>query len=92
MCINMLCVYLDQMSAVDSLSYSETVRALSTTSYDIETQLVPSDGSVNDFFGRSVSVYGNIIVVGSPGDDTAGGIDAGIYNHMNTISHQSINK
>ena len=75
------------MSAVDSLSYSETVRALSTTSYDIETKLVASDGSADDVFGTSVSVYGNIIVVGASGDDTAGGSDAGIYNHMNTIQH-----
>ena len=65
------------------------------TAWTQQSQLLASDGSAGDVFGISVSVYGNIIVVGAYGDDTAGGTNAGIYNHMNTIQHninQSINQ
>ena len=54
------------------------------TAWTQQSKLLASDGSANDWFGTSVSVYGNIIVVGAWYDDTASGSDAGIYNHMNT--------
>ena len=44
-----------------------------------QSKLLASDGSVGDQFGESVSVYGNIIVVGALLDDAAGLVDAGDY-------------
>jgi hypothetical protein len=37
-------------------------------------KLVASDGAAYDNFGRAVSVYSNVIVVGAPGDDVNKGI------------------
>ena len=34
-----------------------------------ETKLVPDDGATSDWFGKSVSISGNIAVIGSPNDD-----------------------
>ena len=38
-----------------------------------QTRLIPSGASFNDKFGTSVDIYDDIIVVGSPLDDGAGG-------------------
>jgi hypothetical protein len=40
-------------------------------------KLLPNDGATNDYFGRSVSISGNVVIVGSPGDDD---------NHINSGS------
>ncbi len=39
--------------------------------------LVPPDGQINDQFGRSVAVDGDLVIVGSPGHDPQGFDDAG---------------
>ena len=36
-----------------------------------------SDGSVQDFFGRSVAIYNDTVLVGAQNDDNENGIDAG---------------
>ena len=41
------------------------------------SKLVASDGAAIDNFGRSVSVWSNVIVVGAVEDDTSAGTDAG---------------
>ena len=41
------------------------------------SKLVASDGAASDFFGWSVSVWSNVIVVGARDDDTAAGSNAG---------------
>lgn len=51
-----------------------------------ETKIVPSDGGVNDFFGRSIDMYNNRIVVGNLNNDNSNGNDAGavyIYEKVN---------
>ena len=37
------------------------------------TKIVASDGVANDYFGYSVSMYGNMLAVGAPYDDTQRG-------------------
>ena len=51
-----------------------------------ETKIVPSDGGVNDFFGRSVDMYNNKIIVGNMNNDNSNGNDAGaayLYEKIN---------
>jgi hypothetical protein len=43
-----------------------------------QSKLVASDGGADDFFGLSVSVWSNVIVVGSYRDDIAAVTDAGM--------------
>jgi len=38
------------------------------SSWDCSQELVPSDGAAGDLFGRSVSINGNYIVIGAPGN------------------------
>ena len=40
-------------------------------------QVTAPDGRALDFFGKSVAVWGDTLVSGAHGDDTAGGLDAG---------------
>lgn len=42
-----------------------------------QQKLLPADLAADDLFGQSVSVSGDSLVAGSPGDDTGFGIDAG---------------
>lgn len=42
-----------------------------------EALLVAADGAANDFFGVSVAVSGDTVIVGANGDNTPGGSDAG---------------
>lgn len=38
-----------------------------------QTRLIPSGASINDEFGASVDIYDDLIVVGAPYEDGAGG-------------------
>jgi uncharacterized repeat protein (TIGR01451 family) len=49
----------------------------SATIWNQEQKLLASDGATQDFFGASVSVFGDTAVVGSFGDDNGGGANAG---------------
>ena len=49
----------------------------SGTTWTEQQKLLASDGAAGDHFGSSVSVSGDTVVVGAPGDDTPGGVDAG---------------
>jgi hypothetical protein len=40
-------------------------------------QLTPTDAATGDYFGYAVSLSGNRVLLGAPGDDNAGGINAG---------------
>jgi hypothetical protein len=42
-----------------------------------EAKLTASDGAAGDYFGGSVSISGDTVVVGADQGDTAGGVDAG---------------
>ena len=49
-----------------------------------------SDGADGDYFGWSVSIYGNIAAIGSPGDDdnenveNSGNFDLKYYEELNS--------
>lgn len=49
----------------------------SGTSWTQQAKLIASDGAVTDYFGRSVSVYGDTALVGAPNDNTTVGTDTG---------------
>jgi len=50
---------------------------IKTLSAQVETKLIASDGEAGDFFGRSVAIEGETIIVGASDDDNVKGIDAG---------------
>jgi uncharacterized repeat protein (TIGR01451 family) len=47
------------------------------TTWSLQQKLQPSDGANSDFFGSSVALAGDLVVVGAPFADTIGGTDAG---------------
>jgi hypothetical protein len=49
----------------------------SGTAWTEQQKLTANDGAASDFFGISVAIAGDRIVVGAEGDDNAGGTDAG---------------
>lgn len=49
----------------------------SGSSWNQQAKLTASDGATNDFFGSSVSVSGDYVLVGAPYNDASGLIDAG---------------
>ena len=49
----------------------------SGTTWTEQQKLLASDGAAGDYFGFSVSVSGDTVVVGASLDDTPGGVDAG---------------
>eukprot|EP01043_Picozoa_sp_COSAG02_P069712 COSAG02_NODE_12062_length_1604_cov_64.968771_1_plen_362_part_00 len=53
------------------------VRDAGSGAWSEAQKLLASDGSQDDFFGWSVAVDGEVLVVGAYGDDNAGGNDAG---------------
>jgi hypothetical protein len=64
------------------------VFARSGGSWAPQQRLTASDGTMSDFFGWSVAVRGDAIVVGARHDDTAAGSDAGsayVFNRSGTI-------
>ena len=66
-----------------SSSGSAYVFRRSGLAYVQEQKLLPADGAMDDFFGVSVAVSGNVIVVGARGDDD-NGLNAGsayVFRH-----------
>ena len=51
-------------------SFRQLISSYSTTSTTEQQNLVASDGSTNDDFGGSISIYGNMIAVGAYGDNS----------------------
>ena len=67
----------------DGYTGSAYVFNKTSTGWIEENKLVESDGRINNFFGRSVSINKDCILVGAPGDSGASG-SAYIFKHMNT--------
>ena len=65
----------DTSGGPDSGSASNYVRSGAT--WPLQAQLLPTDGATFDRFGWSVSIDGDTAVVGTFGDDTSGGYEAG---------------
>jgi uncharacterized repeat protein (TIGR01451 family) len=62
-------------SVVDAGAANVFVR--SGTGWALQQRLLASDGSPGDFFGYSVSLSGNTLVVGAVSDDTPAGVNSG---------------
>ena len=62
-----------------SSSGSAYVFRYNGTSWAEETKLTASDAAAGDYFGQSVSISGETIVVGAYGDDDAGGNSGSAY-------------
>jgi hypothetical protein len=60
-------------------SGSAYVFTQSDGTWDQRAKLLPPDGASRDFFGRTVTVDGNTILVGSPGDDDEGNNSGSTY-------------
>jgi uncharacterized repeat protein (TIGR01451 family) len=72
--------HLDDTSAIDSGSVYVFDRPLSGWVDKTEdAKLTPTDAASDDMFGTSVSVSGNIIIAGAPGDDDAGSNSGSAY-------------
>lgn len=66
----------------DTTSVSEQTNGAKSTSYQgwgLQQELVASDAATDDFFGNSVAMDGNIIVVGTRGDDDLGEHTGSVY-------------
>jgi hypothetical protein len=63
------------------------------TTWEEEAKLTASDGSDNDYFGRSVSISGDTVIIGSHGDDNIGGNSGSAYVfHWNGTTWEEENK
>eukprot|EP01041_Mallomonas_annulata_P003153 gene3153-6205_t len=51
----------------------------SPNTWALMTKLIASDASANDFFGRSVGIYGTTVIVGADGNDDAGSSSGSAY-------------
>jgi hypothetical protein len=63
-------------------------RNTSTGVWSQEQKLTPSVGAAGDWYGMSVALVGNVLLVGAPYGDTANGTDAGlayVYRYKNSI-------
>ena len=63
----------------DSSKGAAYVYRLNNTVWELIAELTAADGAATDFFGQSVSISGNRIVVGAPGydDEASGNLDTG---------------
>lgn len=59
------------------------VYELSSEGWTQVAELEASDGAAGDLFGNAVALFGDVIVVGAPGDDNERGVDAGaVYTFL----------
>lgn len=71
---------------------SAYVFTVSGTVWSQQAKLIAADSATQDFFGSSVAISGTSAVVGSPGDDTPGGTDAGsayVFTRAGTVWTQN---
>jgi hypothetical protein len=65
------------VTATGANTGSAYVFVRSGTAWSQQAKLTAADGAIADNFGKSVALAGDTALVGAPGDDTAGGADAG---------------
>ena len=58
-----------------------------------ENKLTASDGNQNDYFGMSVSIDGDTVLIGADGDDDNGNKSgsAYVYTHSNGVWRELVN-
>ena len=71
--------YLDDDRGTDSGSVYVYTRLSATDPFGIHQKIIASDGTFFDYFGRSVSVDGNTLVVGAYRDDDRGDGSGSVY-------------
>ena len=76
-------VLLLSVEAQETLGLNEAesaqVRIRSSSTILQTTKLVANDGAMDDQFGRSVAISGDLVVVGAAGDDDQGGLSGSAY-------------
>ncbi|MCW8802924.1 MAG: T9SS type A sorting domain-containing protein, partial [Ignavibacteriaceae bacterium] len=57
-----------------------------------QNKIVPQDGQANDFFGSSVHIYNDIVLIGASGDDDNGDLSGSAYTFTNftNVNNQGI--
>jgi len=65
--------------ADDGNKGSAYVFVRSGTTWSQQAKLIASDGAASDQFGQSVSISGDTVVVGAPGDDDKGNLSGSAY-------------
>jgi len=74
--------HLDDVNGTDSGSAYVFTRMGMGTTWTEQAKLTPSDGAAEDYFGRSVGIAGDTIVVGSWQDDDNGANSGSVYVYM----------
>ena len=69
----------DDKDAIDTDAGAAFVFTNDSGTWDLKVKLIASDANASDWFGSSVAVDGNTIVVGAPGDDDNGDDSGSIY-------------
>jgi len=80
--------YEDNAKGTDAGAAYVFRRNTSTGVWSQEQKLIPSVGAASDYFGQTVALVGNVLLVGAPSADTANGVDAGlvyVYRWKNSI-------
>lgn len=67
----------DTAAGTDAGSAYVFIRTPGTVYWSQTMKLTANDAAANDAFGSSAAIAGTTILVGSPGDDTSGGANAG---------------
>ncbi len=70
---------------------SAYVYARTGTNWTQQVKLLAADGAATDYFGWSVGIFGDTVIVGADNDDNAGGTDAGsayVFTRSNTVWSQ----
>lgn len=58
-------------------------------SWSQQAKLLPNDGVINDWFGRTVCISGDIIIISSPMDDNSGSSYVFVRNYNDSWSEQA---
>jgi hypothetical protein len=81
--------YWDDDNGSSSGSVYVYTRSSATESFGNEQKITASDGVASDYFGYSVSVDGNTIVVGAYLDDDRGGSSGSVYVYTRSSADES---
>ncbi len=74
-----VCVVGARWYGIDSPGSAYVFRRNGDGGWTEEQKLVAADGANGDRFGYSVSIFGNVCVVGAPGDDDNGSSSGSVY-------------
>ena len=67
----------DDISGILNRGSAYTFKRATTGIWTLEAKLVASDGAADDYFGYSVCIFNNQVIVGAPYDDIVSALDRG---------------